>query len=104
MDNFPKLAICGIFAIAFGLILTCMGNHNALIMSSSAVGAGMFMVGIGSFAGGFPELFRASHINFSEIYGISATYIVYVAGFVFLTIIGFFVQRKLTENDWVYEE
>ena len=87
--NLIKLIILGSVSFLFMTISNCYRGKNLTILLCTAVtGSGMMMDGIGAYAGGFPSIFRVTHLNITDLNGVTLGYLGYVSGWIIVALFG----------------
>lgn len=93
LNNYVKLVITVLVASG-AVYLGYKFNNFIKAMATAIIGSGLLMMGIGSFAGGFPPLIKLTNVQAEGLNTANWSYLGYVAGFIAVSVIGTIVQLK----------
>lgn len=100
IQNGFKLAIIGLSVIV-SIILGFKYNRKIKALATAIIGSGLLMFGIGSYAGGFPSVFKLTKKDipqFDKLEDVNYGYLGYFFGFIFMSIIGLIFQLKYIDQ------
>ena len=105
LANIVKLIILGsVSFLVMAVSNTYKGKNWTILVCTAVTGSGMMMDGVGAYAGGFPSLFRATHLDITDLNGVSAYYWGYVIGWIVTALLGACNQRRIAKWLFVKEE
>lgn len=97
INNLTKLVIiCSVMAIS-----VWVGHkYNRIIkaLGTAIIGSGMLMFGIGSYAGGFPSMFRFTAREVKGLNDVNASYLGYFFGWIATAALGTFIQLRFFDK------
>ena len=109
LSNIVK-AIIVLVAIVLSVYFGRRFNRWIKAFGTATIGAGMLMYGIGTFAGGFPDLFQGTAKKIEGFNDVNASYLGYFFGFVATATLGtvfqlrFIDQKEVDEDDMMKME
>ena len=98
IHNLAKLGII-VVVILISIKIGLMYNRMIKATSTAIIGSGMLMFGIGTYLGGFPNMFRFTKEDIKGLNDVNKSYLGYFAGFILCSCIGTCFQLRYIEQD-----